>query len=362
MAGHIAPRRRGFTLIELIVVVTLMLFLAGLAALFIPSATSSAREANAAVLVQGWLNMAKQKALRDQAPRGLRLWNKNNDLQIYECEFIELPDPFSAEPVITAPASLSSVIFQGLAIANGYPASPNQWLVQPGDYISINQGQMHRITNLAVNAGTIVATLNSPMVAALPSPTSNYYILRSPRPVGDETLQMPMDDTTLGSMRGIIIDLNTNSNDVSVNPKPNRAGPKAPLAALPFTDVATGLPWNFVNVPLAAPFLDILFNPSGSAQVFVGNGGGGGGSTPIPVQLSGVANAPPKQILCLWIRTVDIAANPYNGYLDSQLTAANLPGVAGDPTILAVHLTSGFIGAYAPTPAAPGNDPYTYVE
>src|SRR4051812_4681151 len=93
--------RAAFTLIELIVVITLILFLAGMLVAFMPTATTQQREANAGGAVQGWLTVARQRALRDQAPRGLRLWNKNQNLRISECQYIEQPDLFSAEAVTT---------------------------------------------------------------------------------------------------------------------------------------------------------------------------------------------------------------------------------------------------------------------
>jgi prepilin-type N-terminal cleavage/methylation domain-containing protein len=66
--------RLGFTLVELLVVMSLIALLATIAIAFFPNAASAAREARAAQTLQQWLNVAKQRAMRDQAPRGLRLW------------------------------------------------------------------------------------------------------------------------------------------------------------------------------------------------------------------------------------------------------------------------------------------------
>src|SRR5438132_1250619 len=68
--------RTGFTLVELLVVMSLIAVLATMAIVFFPNAATANREANAAQQLQGMLNIAKQRALRDQAPRGLRLWIK----------------------------------------------------------------------------------------------------------------------------------------------------------------------------------------------------------------------------------------------------------------------------------------------
>jgi prepilin-type N-terminal cleavage/methylation domain-containing protein len=70
-------QRFGFTLVELLVVMSLIAILATIAIAFFPNAASAAREARAAQALQSWLNIAKQRALRDGAPRGVRLWVKN---------------------------------------------------------------------------------------------------------------------------------------------------------------------------------------------------------------------------------------------------------------------------------------------
>src|SRR5262245_53336121 len=66
-------RRSAFTMIELLVVIAVVGVLAGLAIYFVPSFNTSARAARGAADLQQWLNSARQRAIRDQAPRGLRL-------------------------------------------------------------------------------------------------------------------------------------------------------------------------------------------------------------------------------------------------------------------------------------------------
>ena len=65
--------RSAFTLVELLVVITLIMILAGMAAAFLPAIGDSARQAQAGTMLQQWILTAKQKALRDQVPCGLRL-------------------------------------------------------------------------------------------------------------------------------------------------------------------------------------------------------------------------------------------------------------------------------------------------
>ncbi|MFL5329640.1 MAG: Tfp pilus assembly protein FimT/FimU [Gemmataceae bacterium] len=65
--------RRAITLVELLVVMAIMGTLAGIVVLFGPKMLDQARVPDAARQLQGWLQIARQRAVRDGAPRGLRL-------------------------------------------------------------------------------------------------------------------------------------------------------------------------------------------------------------------------------------------------------------------------------------------------
>ncbi len=71
--------RNAFTLVELLVVMSLIVILAGFAIAFFPNAASSARESRGAGIVKSTLDIAKMRAMRDQAPRGVRLWIRKPD-------------------------------------------------------------------------------------------------------------------------------------------------------------------------------------------------------------------------------------------------------------------------------------------
>src|SRR5690348_16495762 len=98
--NHYQSIRRGLTLVELLTVMALMAILAALAIRFLPTGAASARESRAGMSLQGWLNIAKQRALRDQAPRGLRLFIAQGGVPIrsikvpgiVECQYLETPD------------------------------------------------------------------------------------------------------------------------------------------------------------------------------------------------------------------------------------------------------------------------------
>lgn len=303
-----SPSRPGFTLVELIVVMAIIVFVASLAVLFLPSATSEAREANAAMAVQNWLNLARQRALRDQAPRGLRLWiDDPQTFWVTRAEFIEQPDDYTGEKLTTlvpngANPPYTQVKINGGSLFNGQTTTPAAWLVQPGDYLEITRsGLMHRITGIDVIADnasppnySAVLTLNTGLQFAIN--TTNYRILRTPRPLGDEALTLPQD---------CVIDLSTNktyqnSSGVKYNPLP----------------------------PLTGTALDLLFAPSGALM-----------NTSVTTDT-----------INLWVRALD-PVTPNDVY-------------AGNPSIVALFVRTGFVGAYAPSPAArtdPTKNPYTLI-
>src|SRR5687768_12051149 len=67
------PRRAGFTLVELVVAVAIIATLAALTALYFPRYSDKEIVARGADQLQGWLLMARQRAMRDGLPTGLLL-------------------------------------------------------------------------------------------------------------------------------------------------------------------------------------------------------------------------------------------------------------------------------------------------
>ncbi|MBI2803901.1 MAG: prepilin-type N-terminal cleavage/methylation domain-containing protein [Planctomycetes bacterium] len=318
--------RPGFTLIELLIVISIIAVLATLTIVFFPSAAANARESRAAALVQGWLNIAKQRALRDQAPRGLRLWFRDNTFQVTECQYLEQPEDFNtAPPGFTAgrvgsalptpppaPAAgytlLNTIGFTpNVDLVNGYDPvtipnynDPNvkYWSIQPGDYLELRgSGLVRLITQVGVpdGNGTVYSNyivVSPPLPVPLSTATPSYRIVRAPRPVGEETLKLPAET---------MIDLATNA--AFGNPLP-----------MVITDAATG-----------AGYVDVVFAPSGA------------------VITRGVAT--PN--IHLWVRAPD------------PVTPANV--FAGDPTIVSIFARTGFVGAYAPVPPSSNANPYVLV-
>ncbi len=244
--------RVGFTLVELLVVMAIIVVLAGLLVAMLPSLASATAEANGAANLQGWLNVARQKAIRNQSPFGLRLWVKDlTTMLVSDLQYIEQPDDFAgstASPVQVTTSTTAvpndTILFspavpggQNIDLTGGFGANSDQtlWPVQVNDYLEVMaSGQMHRIIGIdGVNQRVQLAS-------GIPFPIGlgaiNWRIMRQPRPIGEETLSLP---------DGVYVDLSSN------------------------TSIYGNPPW-IVPDTLAGNIVgahaDILFSPAGSVS------------------------------------------------------------------------------------------------
>jgi prepilin-type N-terminal cleavage/methylation domain-containing protein len=190
---HTPGRRAGFTLIELLVVITIIIVLAGLALALLPTANDHQKATQGAGMVQGWLLIAKQRALRDQMPRGIRLLY-DPDGFCRQLQYIEQPDDFSGGQATTTPPG--AVAFTGVDLTGGF-TDPTQYLVQPGDLFETPiqgtppGGSLHQITAVS-GPQALTVNASNPLPPAVG--TSSYRIVRMPRPaVADPTLNLPKD-------------------------------------------------------------------------------------------------------------------------------------------------------------------------
>jgi hypothetical protein len=211
------------------------------------------RASRGAGQLQSWLNLAKQRALRDRRPVGLRLPSNPSGPYITEALYVEVPDE-SIGGTITVPYPGMSYQYVQLAttavISQGAPNA----LLLPGDVILIpGPGYAPRqiVSVQPGSAGTYQLQLDQPLNAT-PSTTAAYRVSRQARPiVGEPVLQLP---------KGIAIDL---AQDKPSNPSWYRMYP--PL-----------------NTGGSNP-LDILFAPSG--------------------QVVGYGNI---SRICLWVRDISL--------------------------------------------------------
>lgn len=103
-----AAPRPGFTLVELLVAMAVIVALAAIALIVVPDVLTQDRTTDGAGTVRQTLMIAKARALRDQGARGVRFLvsgtnppdssnlAKTNGLWVTELQFIEKPDPIRA--------------------------------------------------------------------------------------------------------------------------------------------------------------------------------------------------------------------------------------------------------------------------
>ncbi len=331
-------KRSGLTLIELLVVIGLIALLASLSVMFLPALGDQARAARGGQFVQGWLNTARQRALRDRAPYGLRLIIEPGTTLVKQCQYLQVDEDWppaqgtiTIEPYKTPggpgdPHDPLVAKVNGIDLTNG---STNRidWIVQERDYLRVLGGGLaHRLTFdpafpttnqvlLAMKTakqGVFYDAASNATYLWLASPlpsfqtTKEFRITRQPRVVSDELLQLPDD---------VAIDLKTNDATApygfySPIPPPNPPNPDG-------------------STPDAGS-IDIIFAPSGQ------------------VISSGVLS----DSINLWVRDISNDDNPTNLPFD------------GEPTIIAIYVRTGFIAAHSPDPPPwipPKNDPYSFV-
>jgi type II secretory pathway pseudopilin PulG len=277
-------QRMGMTLVELIVVITIILMVAALAAAFMPRFQDRQNISRGVDLMSQWLLTAKQRARRDGLVTGLRFITDPNDpsanaLQLPMAVYVQQPEPITGgnPPGSTPPSGVVVNPVSGVCLSvenqtgpwratfanvdffngSGPGSDPTLWIVQQGDFLDLRSSGVHSITGPTVNSsppapfpppapGTSNALLlgtGTPFgLTATPpcQPTYNYRILRMPRELtGEPILQLPGN---------IVVDMNSG---FSFN---------VPLRTLPTTPTPTSV-------------YEILFSPDGSV---VGPGVSGG--------------------------------------------------------------------------------------
>src|SRR5262245_29833684 len=200
--------RRGFTLVEMIVVVSILLLLATLVVAFFPRVNEQQKPRTGADNVQGWLFIAKQWARRDRVPSGLRIVRDPATDLSAQIMYLEQPPDFRVQPGVpgssnpdirglnisgtTAPLETASL---GTApdFAGGYMVGEEpQWPVQIGDYLEVEGGGDNAIWVFRVMSVSPTSVTLDRAPSGLSSSTHwKYSFIRNPRPrAGEAPLQL----------------------------------------------------------------------------------------------------------------------------------------------------------------------------
>jgi prepilin-type N-terminal cleavage/methylation domain-containing protein len=175
--------RRAFTLIELLVVIAIIVALAGITLLFYPK-REVRLAADGADRLQTYIAAARSRALRDQAPRGVRLEMENGAFR--QIQLVEVPDPFAPNTQLTVRQTAPNVA----EFPNGFGSGAAP---VAGDLLEIlhGAGSTHRVLAVSGNRLTLSSNVPAAAVADL-SLTGNYRFVRQAQPLmGEPTLQLP---------------------------------------------------------------------------------------------------------------------------------------------------------------------------
>lgn len=337
-----AAGRPAFTLVELLVVMSMVIVLAALAVGVAESgAFGSQKVVSAADRASGWLLVAKQRALRDGRPRGVRfLLSPGGAADYYtsrEAQYIEVPEAWTPNPTALSTGPRIVFVYQtGPSSQQVYFASQNPsdvqagsefdqrvtagymlWLPELGGNYYVNQvGPVTQVTAGGANLSARLLTLGTttgvptyPDLGAAVSPTTTpptatkstfqFAFVAPPQPlVGEPLLQLTGQTIAI---------------DVRFVQDPPTTGPLVvrPLGPLATTGGVTAT---------GTQHFDVLFTPSG--QVLGAPGG----------------------LIALWVRDQEKVADP-RGAFDQ----------AGEQVLVAVYPRTGAIATH---PVTNGTDPH----
>jgi prepilin-type N-terminal cleavage/methylation domain-containing protein len=329
-------RGAGFTLVEMLVALTIIVVLATLAVAILPRALETQKAGDAAGEIQSALQIVRNRAMRDRLPTGLRIEFDPNGLKARELRTIQQPpdwsptSPFSASPrtitvteTWTLDATLNVYIHTqtlvGLSAGGGDDFTGGipdygreSWPVQPGDYLvgkfnpTTSQviqgvGVPHQVVSIPISNVLFLAPSErklplsagsgGPTITPAPSATStDWRVIRGPRVLaGENPVQLRRD---------AVIQMYD----------PNR-GNLALCQNVPFRSVA------------GQAYYEIVFSPEGTV----------------------IGKGTVNDLILLWVR---------DETLDDTF--------AGSPMLVSVNIRNGSVTVH-PVNTTPGADPYSAV-
>jgi prepilin-type N-terminal cleavage/methylation domain-containing protein len=245
-----SPYRAALTLIELLVVIFLISIIAGLTAWYVaPSFQDNKNVVRGLDRVAQFLLIAKQRALRDQAPRGLR-FVVNNGLAT-QVQLVELPDNYSVGSVLTAAGN--AVTLQGAGVDLIGPGNPADvtlntgWVIQPGDYFRCQNSNYPILNGLTLNSFVLRDPI--PGTTTIPA-ASQYQIIRQTRPISGEA---PIDLPT-----NVVVDLATVSSVSPTNQVPSGVYPTPNIPGNPVYEIVFDIGGGVMNRGGSAPICLIV--------------------------------------------------------------------------------------------------------
>jgi hypothetical protein len=242
-----------------------------LTVLFMPRIQERQRVAQGADMLQGWLLMAKQRALRDRIPTGIRLQPMSQTpadpthFYVRDLQYIQRPDDYSQGWLVgwreNVATFTNDVDFLGAS----------RDVIQTGDYLLVRGEGVPSVITAVPSANTLQVSPASEAYRPQSGTRVSYRIARQPRLLaGEQPLQLPQNVAV----------------DLSRVPDPYKVPSRPPPAS----------------------YWEILFSPSGRLV------GQGTGNAPIALWVRDVtldASAPGEQtLIVIYPLTGSIAAHP----------------------------------------------------
>ncbi len=373
------PRRTAFTLVELMVVIAIMILILALGtAVAYSGAFNSQKVVGASDRASGWLVIAKNRAKRDGAPRGVRFLRNPNDptgTSVTEAQYIEQPEQWAPNPDQEFNPHGPRIIFSHqydtatgtygprLAYFVSFdPTDPNPTsaanILRRSDIQEFLQritfddllllpeiGGPYRITSFAPPTAAQLLRLNDvtipgPVPPPVIVPPENCLVLTLAQPTSPQlgaAHSPPVNGTTILNPLGTLM---TYKFGFQPKPLPIRGEPLLQLTGTTVIDYRTA-PYSAANPqttlgvtmdPVAGHF-DILFSPSG--QVLNNSNG----------------------LICLWVRDPEkLQGNPR---LPNDAAGYDL---AGEQILVTIYTRTGFIATHPVSTLFAVGDPWLFAK
>ena len=210
--SEIPLSRRGFTLVEMLIVIGIMLLLVAAAATIMPAAAESRRIREAGRGLNVYLGSARNRAMETGRPCGVIFHCIPGTLSAINLDQCEVPPQYAGQNTnSTASVTLSGAGTVSLTFSDGAFSSTSGVPVYPGDLIQLNgQGVFYtvagsasnnvdsttgRLSNVGSASAPLIATFDTTQGQIVPwttTPTTlPYCIFRSPMKSGATPLQLP---------------------------------------------------------------------------------------------------------------------------------------------------------------------------
>lgn len=338
-------RRAGFTLVELLVVIALIIVLAALTAAVVQTGMlTSQKVVSAADRASGWLLIAKQRALRDGAPRGVRFLMTDAGggfFRVTDAQYIESPEPWIPNPDSNPNGARLAFVYRLNGAGNGIEPPPRLYFFGTAADVSDFQNRVSRgdmivlpLMGTSFQISNILPAANEFQFQGAPvSQAIRIELVTFPDLAAGHTPQALAGPPPMATML-------TDKFAIQPQARPLLGEPTVQLTGNTVIDFRVAAPTTTLGVTPVAPagqqpFFDILFAPAGSVM----NTGADPG------------------LIFLWVRDPDLTPHPR---LPTDAAGYN---AAGEQVLVTIYTQTGLISTHPVKPppyADPANEPYQF--